>query len=194
MIYLFLYNKIIFDHNILGDRVKKTILIIIGILLMYILLGNTFSKKIVIPDESIRVRVIANSNSEYDQTIKYKVTNVVKEDISKLISSTDNINVFRNKIINSIDLFNSDINTVLSNNNYSLPFNINYGLNYFPKKEFKGITYNEGYYESLVVTLGEGKGDNWWCVLFPPLCLIEAEESDDVEYTTLVSELVNKYF
>lgn len=194
MIYLFLYNKIIFDHNILGDRVKKTILIIIGILLMYILLGNTFSKKIVIPDESIRVRVIANSNSEYDQTIKYKVTNVVKEDISKLISSTDNINVFRNKIINSIDLFNSDINTVLSNNNYSLPFNINYGLNYFPKKEFKGITYNEGYYESLVVTLGEGKGENWWCVLFPPLCLIEAEESDDVEYTTLVSELVNKYF
>ena len=85
---------------------------------MYILLGNTFSKKIIIPDESIRVRVIANSNSEYDQIIKYKITNVVKEDISKLISSTDNINVFRNKIINSIDLFNSDINTVLSNNNY----------------------------------------------------------------------------
>ena len=173
---------------------KKTILIIIGILSTYILLGHAFSKKIIIPDESIRVRVIANSNSNYDQNIKYKVTDVVKEDISKLINNNDNIYTFRNKIINNIDLFNADINTVLNNNNYNLPFNINYGLNYFPKKEFKGITYNEGYYESLVVTLGAGKGDNWWCVLFPPLCLLEAEESTDVEYTTLVSELINKYF
>ena len=173
---------------------KKTLLITIVILFTYILLGNTFSKKIIIPNESIRVRVIANSNSEYDQNIKYKVTDVVKEDISKLISDKDNINTFRNKIVSNIDIFNLDINNVLNKNNYNLPFNINYGLNYFPKKEFKGITYNEGYYESLVVTLGEGKGDNWWCVLFPPLCLIEAEESTDVEYTTFVSELINKYF
>ncbi len=173
---------------------KKTLLIIIVILFTYILLGNTFSKKIIIPNESIRVRVIANSNSEYDQNIKYKVTDVVKEDISKLISDKDNINTFRNKIVSNIDIFNLHINNVLNKNNYNLPFNINYGLNYFPKKEFKGITYNEGYYESLVVTLGEGKGDNWWCVLFPPLCLIEAEESTDVEYTTFVSELINKYF
>ena len=173
---------------------KKTLLITIVILFTYILLGNTFSKKIIIPNESIRVRVIANSNSEYDQEIKYKVTDVLKEDISKLISDKDNINTFRNKIVSNIDIFNFDINNVLNKNNYNLPFNINYGLNYFPMKEFKGVAYNEGYYESLVVTLGEGKGDNWWCVLFPPLCLIEAEESTDVEYTTFVSELINKYF
>ena len=54
--------------------------------------------------------------------------------------------------------------------------------------------YNEGYYESVVVTLGEGLGDNWWCVLFPPLCMIEAEESTDVEYTTIVKEVIDKYF
>ena len=173
---------------------KKTILIIGLILITYIMIGKTFSEKIIIPNESIRVRVIANSNSNYDQEIKYKVTNVVKEDISKLISSTDNIYTFRNKIVSNIDLFDVDINNLLNKNNYKLPVNINYGLNYFPKKEFKGITYSEGYYESLVVTLGEGKGDNWWCVLFPPLCLIEAEESDNIEYTTLVSELLNKYF
>ena len=77
---------------------------------------------------------------------------------------------------------------------YELPFDINFGLNYFPKKEFKGIIYNEGYYESVVVTLGEGLGDNWWCVLFPPLCMIEAQESTNVEYTTVVKEVINKYF
>ena len=54
----------------------------------------------------------------------------------------------------------------------------------------KGIEYDEGYYESLLITLGEGKGDNWWCVLFPPLCLIEAEESTEVEYKSFIKEII----
>lgn len=164
------------------------------IILAYIIIGNTFSKKITIPSEAIRVRVIANSNSNYDQYIKREVKKTLTNDISKIISKTDNINMFRNKIINNLDLFERDIQDTLLYNNYELPFNINYGLNYFPEKTFKGIKYDAGYYESLVVTLGEGLGDNWWCVLFPPLCFIEAEEYTDIEYTTLVSELINKYF
>ena len=72
---------------------------------------------------------------------------------------------------------------------------IHYGLNYFPKKEYKGVIYEEGYYESLVVTLGNGNGDNWWCVLFPPLCLLEAQETNtqDVEYKFFVQDLIDKY-
>ena len=66
--------------------------------------------------------------------------------------------------------------------------------NYFPKKVYKGVEYKEGLYESLVVTLGKGEGNNWWCVLFPPICMIEAEESSDIEYTTMVKEVINKYF
>lgn len=67
-------------------------------------------------------------------------------------------------------------------------------LIFFPKKEYKGVTYPEGYYESVKVTLGEGLGDNWWCILFPPLCLIEAEESTEVEYNFFVKEIIKKYF
>ena len=75
-------------------------------------------------------------------------------------------------------------------------FQVHYGLNYFPEKKYKGVTYKEGYYESLVVTLGEGKGENWWCVLFPPLCLLEAEETNTnaVEYKFFVQDLITKYF
>ena len=64
----------------------------------------------------------------------------------------------------------------------------------FPKKKYKGITYKEGNYESLVIELGDAKGNNWWCVLFPPLCMIEAEDSTDVEYTTIAKTLIDKYF
>ena len=80
-------------------------------------------------------------------------------------------------------------------NNYNIPFNLNYGNNYFPEKEYKGITYKEGYYESLVVTLGEGAGDNWWCLMFPPLCLMEAEEKElnNVEYKIFIKDVFKKY-
>ena len=58
---------------------------------------------------------------------------------------------------------------------------------------YKGIYYEEGEYESLVITLGEGIGNNFWCVLFPPLCLID-ENEEEVEYTSFIKELIDKYF
>ena len=69
-------------------------------------------------------------------------------------------------------------------------------MNYFPEKVYKGVKYEEGEYESFVVTLGNGMGKNWWCVLFPPLCLLEAEETEEtteVEYKFFISELIDKY-
>ena len=173
---------------------KKTILIVLLIIITYMVIGNVFTNKIVIPKEAIRVRVVANSNSNYDQTIKLKVKELLKIKLKDLVSDTDNINTFRKKITNNLSIFSNEIKNILDENNYNLPLNINYGLNYFPEKTFKGVTYNDGYYESLVVTLGDGLGENWWCVLFPPLCLIEATEGDSIEYTTLVNEILNKYF
>ena len=173
---------------------KKSIIIFILIILIYILIGNVIAQKDMIPDEAIRIRVIANSNSEYDQNIKIKVKDNLQSIMYKLLKNTEDIESARNIIKNNINLVEKDIYTLLQQEEYQLPFNVNFGLNYFPKKEFKGITYNEGYYESVVVTLGEGLGDNWWCVLFPPLCMIEAEESTDVEYTTFVKKIIDKYF
>ena len=71
-------------------------------------------------------------------------------------------------------------------------FHIHYGKNYFPQKEYKDIIYESGEYESLVITLGEGKGENFWCVLFPPLCFIE--EDSKVEYKSIIKELIEKHF
>ena len=80
-------------------------------------------------------------------------------------------------------------------NNYNLPYQINYGKNYFPEKSYKGVKYESGMYDSLVVTLGKGEGENWWCVLFPPLCLMEAQETNmkDVDYEWFVKDIFKKY-
>ena len=111
----------------------------------------------------------------------------------ELLKNTKGVDEARRIINNNLDNIDNDVKTTLQLLDYELGYDINFGLNYFPSKEYKGITYDEGYYESLVITLGEGKGDNWWCVLFPPLCLLEAEESTEVEYTSFVKELLDKY-
>lgn len=170
---------------------KKIILIIISMVIFYVLIGNVAS--IAIPEDALRIRVIANSNSEYDQKIKTEVRSTIQYKVYELLKDTKGIVEARKVINNNLNFIDKEVDRVLKNNNYDYKYTINYGLNYFPSKEYKGITYDEGYYESLVITIGEGLGDNWWCVLFPPLCLIEAEESTQVEYTSYVKELIEKY-
>lgn len=173
---------------------KKTLLTLLLIILTYIIIGNVVATSNLIPDDAIRIRIIANSNSEYDQQIKVKVKEQVERDMYNILKDTTDLNIARELIRSNLNKVGNNIDTVLQKEDYKLPFDINFGLNYFPEKKFKGIIYDEGYYESLVVTLGSGLGDNWWCVLFPPLCMLEAEEATDVEYTTMVKTIIDKYF
>jgi len=170
---------------------KNVILTIVGIIAFYMMIGHVSS--LVIPEDALRIRVIANSNSEYDQLIKNEVKENIQYKLYNLLKDTKGVEEARIVINNNLNYIDEEVNKTLKNNNYDLGYKINYGLNYFPSKEYKGVTYEEGYYESLVITLGSGEGDNWWCVLFPPLCLLEAEESDDIEYTSYVKELIEKY-
>ncbi len=171
---------------------KKTILLLGMIFGIYVLIGYKFSE-IEIPNEALRIRILANSNSEYDQKIKNNVKVEIQDYVYDLLKDTTSIEEAR-KIINSkLNNISNLTELSLKKQNYNLPYSVNFGYNYFPEKIYKGITYDAGYYESLLITLGSGKGDNWWCVLFPPLCLLEAEESTEVEYTTLVGELLKKY-
>lgn len=172
---------------------KKTLILIGVIILIYIIIGNIVSANNLIPDDAIRIRIIPNSNSAYDQDMKIKVKDILQKDMYNLLKDVKGVEEAR-KIINSnLGVIDENINDLFKNENYNQTFDINFGLNYFPEKEYKGIKYKGGYYESLLVTIGEGAGDNWWCVLFPPLCLMEAEESTEVEYTSFVKEMLNKY-
>ena len=163
-------------------------------LIIAIFLLNNRTAAVVIPDTAIRIRVIASSDSEEDQAIKQKVRELLEYKMYNLLKNIKGVDVARKTIQDNLNDLNDEVDKLLKKEQYEEGFNMNYGMNYFPEKEYKGIKYEEGYYESLVVTLGEGKGENWWCVLFPPLCLIEAEESDEVEYKFFVKELIEKYF
>ena len=147
----------------------------------------------VIKDESIRLRILANSNTIEDQRIKMEVAKSVQKELYELLKDTKDVKEARTRILDNLETIKKEVETTLQNNDTSLNYRVNYGKNYFPSKNYKGINYNAGEYESLLVSLNQGKGDNWWCILFPHLCLLEAEESNYVEYKLLVKEIIEKY-
>lgn len=164
---------------------------IICILFMFsiIMIRNNYNEEsVLIPKESIRFRIIANSNNVEDQKLKLGIKNELQREVISKLSTNSYVTTKE-----SIEASINTIDKVLKKHNIS--YNISYGENYFPEKSFKGVIYPKGEYQSLVVTLGEGLGDNWWCVLFPPLCLLEANEAEysDVEYSLYTKEIINKF-
>jgi len=168
-------------------------IIIIAAIMMLIIINNSKTENIIIPNEAIRIRIIANTNEQQDIIVKENLKTEIENLIYELLKDVKDIEKAREIIKENISNIDVKIKNNLIKQRYNQKYNINYGLNYFPEKQFKGIKYEEGYYESLVVTLGKGEGDNWWCVLYPPLCMLETENIKDIEYKSFVSEMLSKY-
>lgn len=163
---------------------KKIVFLFISIVIGVLVYQK--NDDIIIPSDSIRIRIIANSNSIKDLYEKKKIKNDIKNDLYDLVSNANSSMEVDNIIKNNYEYINNLISSKTSD------FSINYGLNYFPKKTYKGVIYPEGNYKSLVITLGNGLGDNWWCVLYPPLCMIEDNDTtSNIEYRLLVSDILN---
>lgn len=179
-----------------GGFYMKKIIIVLLILTLAFIATNYENKEVIIPKDSIRFRVIASSDNKKDQENKKIIANNLKEDITNTLKDSKNIEESRLALKSNINEFKANIDETIKTNNINETYTINYGNNYFPEKVYKGVKYKEGDYESLVVTLGDGSGENFWCVLFPPLCLLEGEEidSDDIEYSSFIKEVIDKYF
>ena len=164
---------------------KKIFYVILILLIFSFFLKNENNP--IIPENSIRFRIIANSNNTVDQNTKLQIKKELEQKFFPLLENTTTIQESR-KII-------KDNESVIKNtlNSYNIPYTINYGQNYFPAKEYKGVNYEEGNYESLVISLGEAKGNNWWCVMYPPLCLLEsnADDYEEVEYKFFIQEIIS---
>ena len=166
---------------------KKIIVVLFLVSLAFIF--SNHDEEIIIPNNAIRFRVIANSDSVEDQMKKMEIKSAVENKVYALINGENNAIEVRNIIEGNIDTIKDIVEE------YNVPYNINYGNNYFPSKTYKGVMYPAGNYESLVITLGDGVGANFWCVLFPPLCLIDNSKEDisDVDYQLYVKKLLKGF-
>lgn len=167
-------------------------LVILIILAIGVTLFGSSNEYIEIPSTSIRMRVIAASDSEKDQANKKIVKSFVEEKLYELIDGASDEAQVEEIIDKNKSEIDAHIIAKIEDTDLDVSYSSNFGYNFFPEKEFKGLVYKAGNYKSFVVTLGEGEGENWWCVLYPPLCLID-EEKSDYEYHSLIKDTILKY-
>lgn len=126
-----------------------------------------------IEDKIIRFHVLANSDTEEDQALKLKVRDRVIEVMSsKLIDCTD-VDKAREIMLDSMDEVNAIATQVIKENGYSYTVRCEISRENFPDKMYGDMLFPQGEYEAFRILIGEANGQNWWCVMFPPLCFVD---------------------
>ncbi|MEI2400621.1 stage II sporulation protein R [Paenibacillus sp. FSL P4-0081] len=134
-----------------------------------------------IPQESIRLRILANSDGAGDQLVKRQIRDQVVEQINQWVAGLEDpqsLEQARALIQSHLPELNDLVGGELARRGIDYSYKVELGTVPFPTKMYGGRVYPAGEYEALRVTLGAGKGQNWWCVLFPPLCFIDAGSGD----------------
>ena len=135
---------------------------------------NNFDDYQIIPDDAIRLRILANSDNEADQQIKHVVRDKVNEQITEWVAEITDIEEARKLLESRIPEINEIVKQTLAEEGENRDFDVEYNDSVsFPTKIYGSYLYPAGEYEAILITIGEGDGSNWWCVLFPPLCFLD---------------------
>jgi stage II sporulation protein R len=155
------------------------IILSIGTLLSLYIPKNevTANEAIVIPNEAIRLRILANSDLEVDQELKREVRDEVNAAITEWVAELTSVEAARDLIQSRLPEIKAIAEEVLEKNGANQSVKTDFGKVEFPTKLYGEFLYPAGEYEAVLITLGEGKGANWWCVLFPPLCFLDFSNS-----------------
>ncbi len=133
----------------------------------------TANEAVVIPNDAIRLRILANSDSAEDQRVKHLVRDKVNAEITSWVSQLTSKEEAKNVIQEGLPELQKIALNVLEQENISQSVKVEFGKVEFPTKLYGEFLYPAGEYEAILISLGEGKGANWWCVLFPPLCFLD---------------------
>ena len=131
-----------------------------------------------IPEQAIRLRIIANSDSVTDQAVKHKVRDAILAEVEKWPEQPSQIEEARQLMKENLPLFQKLAEQTVQENGLNYDVQVDLGRVSFPTKLYGEHLYPAGKYEALRITLGRGEGENWWCVLFPPLCFVDMSTGD----------------
>lgn len=149
-----------------------------------------------IANSVFRLHVIANSDSKEDQDLKYKVRDSLINYMNSICSNCEN----KQDAIKLVTEHKNDFKQIaldtIKANGYSYDVNISIGNFSFPTKDYGDISLPAGFYDALRVEIGEAKGQNWWCVMFPPLCFVDVTSGivPDESKQTIKDNLSNEEY
>lgn len=168
-------------------EISISLAMITAIIFSIISFADTAKK---IREDVLRLHVIAASDSEADQTLKLKVRDAILTAGADIFDGSVDVENAVKKITPKIKTLEETANKVIKENRFDYDVAITIDREYFTTRTYETVTLPAGEYLSLIVKIGEGKGKNWWCVMFPPMCISAAAE-DTVLQSALNEDEIN---
>ena len=140
----------------------------------------------------LRIHVRANSNDQCDQDVKYKVKDEVVKFITPYCTECTDKQAAIEVITSILPELEKVCDATLKKYGFTYTSKASIRAEDFPTRVYGDVTLDAGVYDALIIELGTGTGDNWWCVIYPPLCFTAA--SEDVEYRSIIYDIIKKFF
>lgn len=173
----------------------KKLCIIFGLLIIIILTAAvgliSGGAEDVYPSEYLRIHIRANSNSVRDQDVKYKVRDSIVEYLTPLLAECGTLSAAVSAVDGATDGIERAADNVLKSEGFSYSAVAEVRREEFPTRVYEDVTLPAGEYTALIIELGAGEGDNWWCVAYPPLCFTGG---DNVVYKSKIAEIISGFF
>lgn len=166
--------------------------VLVAVICAAVYLGFGTAETATAENDYLRIHVRANSNEQIDQNIKYKVKDEVVKFITPYITECVDKPAAMEVIGGILDGIEDVCDRTLRANGFSYTSKAQIRTEEFPTRVYGELTLEAGVYDALIVELGSGTGDNWWCVIYPPLCFTSA--STDVEYRSIIKDIIDKFF
>jgi stage II sporulation protein R len=145
-------------------------------------------------EDVVRIHIRANSNNDMDQDIKLLVRDEIVSYITPLIAECEDSKEVKGVLKNNLDKIEMVADEVLGSMGVSYVSTADIRNEYFPTRCYGEVTFPADYYDALIIELGSGVGDNWWCVAYPPLCFIGEDVcGENIKYKSKIIELINKF-
>ncbi|MBO7149862.1 MAG: stage II sporulation protein R [Clostridia bacterium] len=142
--------------------------------------------------EYLRIHIRANSNISSDQQIKYIVKDKIVAYLTPFIAECDTKEKAENMLQNNLFGIEQVAKTTLRQNGFDYSVKASVKREEFPTRVYDGVCLESGFYDALIIELGSGKGDNWWCVVYPPLCFTGGGQG--YVYRSKILDIINDFF
>ena len=168
---------------------KKACISFFGILIIVLLAAFYGGSEKVEKRGYLRIHVRANSNELKDQSIKYEIKDMIVAYLTPKLGEVASKSQAQTIIENEKDSVNRLIDGFLAENGFAYKSSVAIRNEKFPTRVYEDLTLEEGFYDAVIVELGKAEGDNWWCVVYPPLCFT----GEKVTYRSIIADLIRKY-
>ncbi|MBQ7885061.1 MAG: stage II sporulation protein R [Clostridia bacterium] len=169
---------------------KLAVLGAVIIIVLVIILGTTYKQT---STDYLRIHIRANSNLEVDQAVKYKIKDQVVLTLTPLVANCDSFDSVKSVMANNLALIDGVANRVLRENGFSYTAKSKLCEEEFPTRAYGEFVLEAGFYDAIIVELGKAEGDNWWCVVYPPLCFVNSGAGNNVVYRSRIWDLIESW-